>query len=408
MISVAGTNGKGSCVAIIEALAVASGAQVGAFTSPHLLAYNERIRINARAVGDSDICRAFAAIERVRGETSLSYFEFSTLAALYIFAANKLDLIVLEVGLGGRLDAVNIIDPDVAVITSIDLDHQEWLGEGRSTIAREKAGIARADRPLVCTEEDLPEGFLDYLGSKRAELIFLGQDGFEYSIQDDKLNLSCHSQNGQLLNFNELPLPYLPIPSAIAAVQAVLALPNKTTGTDQGVSQFSALLDRSILEKVFLEARLSGRFQQAFFRGRWLILDVAHNPAAANLLAERLAKENISGLHGVFGILVDKDIRAVIAPLLPLLKSWHLCSLPEIERSADVREVAELVYNLLRSSGESAAELSEVSVQCYDRPKEALDGAIGKALQTEAVIVFGSFYTVAAALALVQQMEDSE
>lgn len=407
VISVAGTNGKGSCVAIIEALSKATGICVGVFTSPHLLVYNERIRIDGENVSDVEICRAFTAIERARGDISLSYFEFSALAALYLFAAADLDLVVLEVGLGGRLDAVNMIDADVAVITSIDLDHQQWLGDKRSDIAREKAGIARRGRPLVCTDTDPPDSLLTVLDSRGAELILLGQQGFTCRVEDDALSLVCIAANEQTLTFEGLPLPRVPLASAVAAVQALLALGSISVDIPQSVRRFVHQLNSDVLAAAFSETRLPGRFQRLSYRGRQLILDVAHNPAAAGLLARRLAEENVLGLHCVFGVLGDKDIPGVIEPLLPMTKSWHLCSLPETERSADVGLLAELVYNCAQLSGASGKGLPDMTVQCYDAPEAGLRGAVEVSVPEELIVVFGSFYTVAAALNLVRSVGDT-
>ena len=224
VITVAGTNGKGSCVAIIEALLTTVGIRVGTFTSPHLLAYNERIRIDAENSNDADICRAFVAIEQARGDISLTYFEFSALAALWLFAETELDIIVLEVGLGGRLDAVNIIDPDVAVITSIDLDHQQWLGESRSAIGLEKAGVARSGVPLICADADPPDELLAALDSLGADLILLGQEGFTRHVKQHLLTLVATGCDGQVSTFTDLPIPQVPLTSAVCAVQALLAL----------------------------------------------------------------------------------------------------------------------------------------------------------------------------------------
>jgi len=390
VITVAGTNGKGSCVATIEALLIASDVRVGTFTSPHLLAYNERIRINGSNAEDEDICRAFALIEAVRGDISLTYFEFSALAALCLFAEIQLDVIVLEVGLGGRLDAVNIIDPDVAVITSIDLDHQDWLGETRSAIALEKAGVARRDTPVVCADPNPPDALLAALDTLGADVILLGRDEFSWQIKSEALTLTCRSQS-ETLTYQDLAIPQLPLSSAVCAVQAVLALGRP--------------LSAAVLNEVFLSATLLGRFQQSRFQKRQLILDVAHNPAAAALLARRLRESGIESAHCVFAALQDKDVESMLEPLLPIVSHWHVCSLPETKRSFDAGALAELVYNCSQVTATKPQRnrlaktgLFNPVIQCYDTPELGLSGALEASVPGDIIVVFGSFYTVSAVL----------
>ena len=409
VITVAGTNGKGSCVAVLEALLLASAVRVGTFTSPHLLSYNERIRIQGKNASDADICRAFSAIEQARGEISLTYFEFSALAALYLFSEAELDVIVLEVGLGGCLDAVNIVDPDVAVITSIDLDHQEWLGNSRSAIAVEKAGIARPNIPLICTDANPPEALLTTLDTLGANVILLGQEGFAYQVQSrgqssskqDTLALECRGLAGEQFVFKDLPAPQVPITSAVCAVQALFALEKLPPGL-----LLSTVLTPKLLAQVFSETIVPGRFQQSNYRERQVILDVAHNPAAATLLSSRLVAAYGSHVHCVFGALADKDIAGMIKPLVALVSHWHLCALPETTRSAETGVLAELVYNCVQSQAPLRAGLSEdvekglsdPVIQCYDNPEQGLNAAIEASAQGDVIVVFGSFYTVAAIL----------
>lgn len=393
VITVAGTNGKGSCVAIIEALLTTVGIRVGTFTSPHLLAYNERIRIDAENSSDADICRAFVAIEQARGDISLTYFEFSALAALWLFAETELDIIVLEVGLGGRLDAVNIIDPDVAVITSIDLDHQQWLGDNRSVIALEKAGIARSGVPLICADPNPPDELLVALDTLGADLILLGQEGFTRHVKQHFLTLVATGRDGQVSTFTHLPIPQVPLTSAVCAVQALLALGQGAVGVSM-----PDILSAGVVKQVFAETRIAGRFQRSCFRERQLILDVAHNPAAATLLAKRLAALGASRVHCVFGVLADKDITGIITPLLPLVSRWHVCELPDVPRAAAAGEVAALVYNYAQSVEDAGLALSDSMIRCYDNPEQALGGAVETSVPGDMIVVFGSFYTVAAVL----------
>ena len=393
VITVAGTNGKGSCVAIIEALLTTVGIRVGTFTSPHLLAYNERIRIDAENSNDADICRAFVAIEQARGDISLTYFEFSALAALWLFAETELDIIVLEVGLGGRLDAVNIIDPDVAVITSIDLDHQQWLGDSRSAIGLEKAGVARSGVPLICADADPPDELLAALDSLGADLILLGQEGFTRHVKQHLLTLVATGCDGQVSTFTDLSIPQVPLTSAVCAVQALLALGQEVRG-----ESMSEALSAQVVKQVFAETRIAGRFQRSCFRERELVLDVAHNPAAATLLAKRLAALGASRVHCVFGVLADKDITGIVTPLLPLVSHWHLCELPDAPRAAEAGEVAALVYNYASPVEDTGMDLSDSMIRCYDNPQQALGGAIEASAPGDMIVVFGSFYTVAAVL----------
>ena len=402
VVTVAGTNGKGSCIAIMEALLAADGIRVGTFTSPHVLVYNERIRINAENASDADICHAFEVIERLRDNISLTYFEFSALAALWLFAKHELDVVLLEVGLGGRLDAVNIIDPDVAVITSIELDHQEWLGTSRSAIALEKCGIARTGLPLVCAEQNPPQDLLDYINRLGAHLFLLGQDGFycrerlfESQSVDNSLEkkltltLECLDIDGEVQTFEGLPKPYLPLPSAVCALQALILIGHEPAF--------------ELLARVFSEARLPGRFQQFDYCGRRIILDVAHNPAAAKALAIRLDSLDSQRIHCIFGALVNKDIVGMIEPVLSKISHWYLCGLPDSPFSASAEQMKELVYNCVQACGDGVGhglrkDLSDWSVQCYDSPREAFYSAFDVSDVDEIILVFGSFLTVAGAL----------
>ncbi len=378
-ITVAGTNGKGSAVAIMEALLLYKDRRVGAYTSPHLLHYNERIRINGQAVSDEALCKAFVKIEMARGDVSLSYFEFGTLAALLLFEQAHLDVALLEVGLGGRLDAVNIVDGDVALITSIALDHESWLGDNREQIALEKAGIARTNKPLICTDTDLPATLLPYLKDLGAQPYVLGSNEFYFQSEGQRLTLHCVDFNAIQLRYRNLPLPHVPLPSALGAVQAVLAL--------------GETVSEQALQIVFRDTHLVGRWQQIRFRNKNIILDVAHNPAAAQLLAHNLATQDSGVIHGLFSVMADKDIAGIISPLSHRVSHWHIAALPDTLRAAEPADIVDIVQNCVPSNTE---------INTYVDINSAMLALVILMQPEDVLIGFGSFITVANILAFIQ------
>lgn len=378
VITVAGTNGKGSCVAVLEALLQAGGRRVGCYTSPHLLVYNERISIDGRAVADAALCDAFARIEAARGDVRLTYFETGTLAALLLMEAADLEVAVLEVGMGGRLDAVNIIDPDVAVITAIDLDHQAWLGPDRDSIGVEKAGIARPGVPAVCGDPDPPPAMLRFLATLGAPSLLLGSADFRLLPGAAGVDLTCRTREGARLYYGGMPEPRLPPASAACAVQALVAL--------------DLAPEPQQVAAVFRQTGLAGRFQRLRHRHRELILDVAHNPAAAALLARRLEAEPNARVHAVAGALADKDLHGMVAPLLSIVDQWYCCDLPAAPRAAPAARLLEVLYNA--GGGDRVAGR-------FADPTAALAAAVGASRPGERILVFGSFHTVASVLALV-------
>lgn len=383
VVTVAGTNGKGSCVAFMEALLATAGLRSGSYTSPHLLAYNERVRIDGVPVTDAVLCAAFARIETARGDTRLTYFETGTLAALLILADAGVDVALLEVGMGGRLDAVNIVAPDVAVITSIALDHQAWLGFDRDAIGVEKAGIARSAVPLICGDPQPPPAMLAALNNIDARIIQFGGAGFSLHQRGDAIELVCITADGQPLRYRGLPTPGLPSASAACAVQALVSL---------GLTP-----DAVQVARAFSDTCLAGRFQEIIWKGRRVILDVAHNPAAAALLAERLRRLKRgaeTAVHAVVGVLGDKDIAGVLKPLLPEVDRWHCCALPDAMRGASANQIAGLLYNAAANQGVAAVS------DCHLNPAAAFATALGASRPDEVILVFGSFYTVAPVLAL--------
>ena len=343
VVAVGGTNGKGSTVAFIEAIASAAGWRVGAYTSPHLLAYNERVRIDGRDADDAALVAAFEAVEAARGDTTLTYFEYGTLAALWLFARSDLDLAILEVGLGGRLDATNIIDPDVAVITTVDLDHQDWLGEDREAIGFEKAGIARAWTPLVLGEDDPPASVLRHAYAIGASAIRAGCDFF-----------------------------FEPLPPG-------------DRGDEDAYWRWREVGCELILPR---PARLPGRLQRSERDGVQVLVDVGHNPQAARALAAWLAATPTAGrTHAVFAALGDKDAGGVASALEQRVDAWHLAGLDVGERGQSVDALA------ARLAGTSAADGRR-----HAGVATALAAALEDATPGDRVIVFGSFHTAAEAM----------
>ena len=375
VITVAGTNGKGSTVAFIQAIAGAGGWKVGAYTSPHLLRYNERVRIEAEEVADDALVAAFAVVEAARVDTPLTYFEFGTLAALWLFQRASLDLVVLEVGLGGRLDAVNLVDADVAVVTTVDIDHTGWLGSDRESIGREKAGIARAWKPLVLGEVDPPSSVLRHAYAIGANAIRLGSDFFHEPV--DAAHWRWREVGAEL----RLPAPRLAAPpqraNASTAIAALRALP------------------RALPEAAFAQgvatATLPGRLQCLQRDGVEIVLDVAHNPQAARELAAWLRRRSPAPTVAVFAALADKDAAAMVQALDGQVGHWYLAGLEQAGRGQDVEHL------VARLDGTVAGVATGVS-SGDARVADALDRAIAAASPAGRVLVFGSFHTVAEAL----------
>ncbi|MBS3964322.1 MAG: bifunctional tetrahydrofolate synthase/dihydrofolate synthase [Methylomonas sp.] len=319
-VTVGGTNGKGSTVAYLESMCRAAGYKVGAYTSPHIIRYNERIRIDGSAVADDDICAAFERIDSVRGATSLSYFEFGTLAALDIFRRRNVDVQILEVGMGGRLDAVNIIDADAAIVTTIGLDHVEWLGGTVDAIGREKAGIFRPDRPAIIGDDQAPRSLFEVAEDKGARLFALGAD-FSYVKQQGVWRWI--GQGGQI---NDLPQPFLQGEHQYRnAAAAIMAL--------RSIATILPVADLAIREGL-VATRLPGRFQ--LLAGTPAVLvDVGHNPQAVATLHDYLQDAFPAvRIHAVFAIMKDKDIASVLSLMRDRVDTWYLAPLKS-PRAAD-------------------------------------------------------------------------
>lgn len=375
VITVAGTNGKGSCVAAMEAVLTATGRLPGASVSPHLHRFNERIRVGGQPVDDHEITAAFERIDIARGAVSLTYFEFALLASLLVFAAREVDILLLEVGLGGRLDAVNIVDPDVAVITSISLDHQAWLGDTRDAISREKAGILRDCIPAVIADPDPPAALLDCVRERRADAVFIGKD-FSVEEGDGTWTGTLRPLQGGQRHLPTLPTGPL-LPANIAAgLQALLLL-----GHD---------VPDAILEATLPALQPGGRRERRRHAGREILLDVAHNPAAATALADHLRSNRVVGRNlALFSVMADKDIRAIIRACAGVFDGWIVAGQPELARAATSDSIAALL---------TAADEALLAVSAT--VEEGMAEAGRQAGDDDRLVVFGSFYTVAAALAI--------
>ncbi len=372
VITIAGTNGKGSCVAALEALLLAHGDTVGCYTSPHLLRYNERVRLNGDEVDDESLVHSFVLVEAARGNTPLTYFEFGTLAAMALMQAAGVEHWLLEVGLGGRLDAVNIIDPTLAIITSIDLDHQDWLGDNREAIGAEKAGIMREETPVICADFDPPKSVIDTASELEAPLLLIDRD-FGWRQADDWQwwGSDAGGPQRQLI----LPTaPLLPWPSVAAAAQAFLCLGYEFTEPHA---------------QALAKCGVPGRCQRINFKGKQLILDVAHNPAAVCYLLSKISIDSNTAI--VFAAMADKDIPSMFGSLVEAgVQRWYLCDLADTPRAAS----AQALLEHLRAAGAHG--------ECYDGVAAALsDASVEK--DVERIVVMGSFYTVAAALAVVEE-----
>ena len=380
VVIVAGTNGKGSCVAAIESIYSANGYRVGTYTSPHLIAFNERIRVKQENSTDAEIIAAFEMVERARGDISLSYFEFTTLAALLIFKQSSLDLVVLEVGLGGRLDAVNVVDCSVAVITSISLDHTAWLGNDEASIAKEKAGVIRPEKPVVLAMQNLPSVIRDTANSQRCSIYEFGSEfSFSNELSYPLAAGACcwRGQAGSFppesvaIDFSESP--GIQLESLAAALQVVylLGLPLDTNKVRQGIDSLI----------------LPGRFQVIELEKASVILDVAHNPAAGENLANKLRCFNTDNraVQCVFGVLADKDVNGLVATINSQIDCWFPCGL-----TADRAVEPDALVETLKQLG------SHVD-QSYLNTQQAFEAAVERGNNSQnrdIILIIGSFYTV--------------
>lgn len=369
VILVAGTNGKGSTVAMLEGIYVAAGYRVGCYTSPHLKVVNERIRIDQRMIEDAALCALLHTIEQARGETALTYFETMTLAALLYFKQSNVDVVILEVGIGGRLDATNIMDAEVAIITSVDLDHQAVLGDTREAIGYEKAGILRSQRPFIYAEAAPPQSVLTHALSLNAEKIVFKMD-YDVTLTEEAMCLTIKNTTYWL------PLPRVHVQAALAAVVASEQLQHRLPVTQAHWAY------------AMRHVQVMGR--QQWVEGEIAVLyDVAHNPHAVACLAAMLQtkRDLYSRIYAVFSGLEDKDLAGMIAPLQPLITAWYPACLSG-DRAASPA--------LLNAACLTA--LGYVPLVLFDTPEDAYDAAYAQAQPGDLIVVYGSFLTVGAVM----------
>lgn len=366
VITVGGTNGKGSTVNFLSSIYHKAGYRVGAYTSPHLLRFNERMCVNGEPISDTALCYIFQAIENIRDQVSLTYFEAATLAAFYYFQQVSLDIIILEVGLGGRLDAVNCVDADLAIITTISLDHTEILGKNRANIALEKAGILRPGKPAICGDLNPPDVLLQVAENLGVPLWLLGR---EFNYQETKQDWSW--KHGDTVY--SLSKPHLPVQNAATALAAITRL------------QERIMVSQQHIEQGIKDATMAGRFQMIQHEPQVLV-DVAHNPESGKYLANKLENQTCTGkTYAVVGMLNDKDQENTVSHLLDIVDAWLIAPLLVI-RGSD----GSVLMRFLTNKG--------VRVSRYSSVREAYITALKQATTHDRIIVFGSFHTVSEVL----------
>ncbi len=366
IFTVAGTNGKGSTTALLRQVLRAHNLTTGLYTSPHLVVFNERITINDTHCTDEQIVAALDAVDKARGDTSLTYFEFTTLAAIWLFKQANLDVWILEVGMGGRLDAVNLWNPDVAIVTSIDLDHQQWLGPDRESIGNEKVAIGRAHRPLIIGEPDLPTQCLQTAHQTGAKLFCIGT---EFNWQQDSdtqaISVTLNGQQGQVIKVNH---NYFHPNNIASVVQALVSSP--------------LVIDLEILIPSIEQTQLLGR-QTLITQSPDTLLDVGHNPHAARWLRKQIESKKYAKVHCIIGMLIDKNIRGTVQELLPVVDRWYPTTL-SAERGCPGSKIAELLAGLGAHNHGDPGET----------PSRAYKQLLSSVHDSDLIIVFGSFYTV--------------
>ncbi|MDO8702995.1 MAG: bifunctional tetrahydrofolate synthase/dihydrofolate synthase [Undibacterium sp.] len=377
LIVVGGTNGKGSTCAMLESILLQAGYKVGLYSKPHFLDFNERARINGESVTDDVFIKAFAEVEQQRADVSLTYFEFTTLAICKLLAEAKLDVVILEVGLGGRLDAVNVFDGDVAIVTSVDIDHVDYLGDTREKIGFEKAGIFRAGKAAICSDPIPPQSLIAHAEHIGADLRLFGRD-FNYNGDKQQWNFAGRAQRR-----NSLGYPSLRGANQLLNASAVLAalevLKQELPVGAQEIRNGLAMVD------------LPGRFQVMPGRPA-VVLDVAHNPHAAATLSQNLDNMGFHAYtYAVFGSMLDKDIDGVIAQIKGKIDHWCLADLP-LPRAATAAQI----HDKLLAAG--VMQDAEHSIQNFDSPEAAYAYALKRAGENDRIAVFGSFLTVAGAM----------
>lgn len=385
---VAGTNGKGSTCAYLENILRHAGYRTGCYTSPHLTRYNERVRINGEQASDAALTAAFAKVEAARGDLALTYFEFGTLAAWEVFAAAEVEALILEIGLGGRLDAVNAYEPDISLITSIDLDHKAWLGETREAIGREKAGIFRAGKPALCADPNPPSSLVAYAQEIGANLRVLGQDfGFDRSQENRmqwrfwSMQKTIDAKSIENKSITKRSMAYPGLRGSTQLLNASLVL--------TALETMENLLPVSMqaIREGLIQTELPGRFQVIPGRPS-VVLDVGHNPQAIRVLDDNLGNMGFfNQSYAVVGMLADKDIAASLLPLKDKFSHWFCVSLPGVRGTT-----AEMLAEIIR------AMQPQASISCHDSPEAAFAAAQEKAEESDRIVAFGSFLTVAGVL----------
>lgn len=370
IVIVAGTNGKGSTCAMLEHIYHAAGYSVGTYSSPHLLRYNERVRINSQEVTDEDLVKAFVAVEQARQDTELTYFEYGTLAAVWHLMQKQVDVAILEVGLGGRLDAVNVFEPDSTIVTSIDLDHMEFLGDTRECIGAEKAGVFRANIPAICGDENPPNSLIEYANRIGAPLKLIGRD---FKVEADKESWAYRA--------DQFSIEHMPMPTLIGDFQLNNAACVLTT-----IQSLQHLLPVQVdaIETGLKTVKLAGRFQ-SWSNNPDIILDVAHNPHAAKSLAINLKQSRHQGKTiAVFAMLADKDITGVIQALSSEIDAWYVSTIDNI-RGAAASSLSKMILDTLPSA----------EVKIFNQVVDAFHQACIDANENDRIITLGSFFTVA-------------
>ncbi|MCF4008033.1 bifunctional tetrahydrofolate synthase/dihydrofolate synthase [Rheinheimera sp. UJ63] len=372
VVLIAGTNGKGTTARTLEHLLLAQGFTVGVYSSPHLLQFNERLRLNGTDVVDADWLAAFQLVEQLRLEVPLSYFEFTTLVAFAILRAQQPDYCLIEVGLGGRLDATNIVDPTISVITTIDLDHQDWLGPDRESIGREKAGVFRSGKVAI-SGELLPPASLNEVATALGALFKQVGSDFHYQVSAQQWHWQGYQQQ-----FSDLPLPQVPVQN-VATSLAVL-------------EQLGQLPSETVLKHSLSTLTLPGRMQQ-LQQNPTILLDVAHNPQSAAYLATQLQllQPRYRQIIALVGMLKDKDMRQALQPLTSCVTQWHLVSLPG-NRGASRTQLQQALASVDQASASNAIE--------HDSVAQAYQAIVSTLQPTDLLVIFGSFVTVSAVLAL--------
>ena len=373
IITVAGTNGKGSTVSFLESILCKNNINVGTFTSPHILKYNERIKINGKEIDDESLLNVFELIDQKRGNTTLTYFEFATLSAFYLFSKADLDVVVLEVGLGGRLDATNIIDSDVSIITSIGIDHTEFLGDTIDSIALEKAGVMRPFKKCIFAQENPPSVLYKYSKNKSVNLLIHNND---YTVNRYSDSWSIVSKAMEIQDIPNLKMigdyQYNYATASVIALNDILP---------------EALSDQELLKNALCDTLIPGRFQY-LQHSPDIILDVAHNEDAAKSLATNIKRLGYKKIHVVLGILADKDVYSIVKPFSLLVDHWHIGTISS-ERGMNAEEIKFRIKSLFKN---------KFSIETYNSISAAYHGAKNQQDDNTLILVYGSFYTVSEAL----------